>query len=247
MQRVFVKVLGFSDVEREALDTLLRLSEERDVGYALWTPGCGGVARVALLDSDSHAAGLEFESAGNPDLKQIWIGPGAPDHAWRRFERPVHWTDVIAAMDQLFLPAPELDFDLGDPPEAQDTLPPEPGPPSRRALIAGADRDERLYLRARLALAGLAQADDAATVADALELANLNRYEIAVVDFALAGAAGWSFVRQLRAAGQGIPHLIVTKEWVSPGDKARVLWGGGPALLAKPLDPGKLKALLAHV
>ena len=247
MQRVFVKVLGFSDVERHALNTLFRLSQERAIGYALWSPGHGVTARVALIDSDSHEAVVELESTGNQDLKMIRIGPGEPAQAWRSFERPIRWPDVIAAMDQLFLPAPELDFDLGELEEAQDTLPPEPGPPPRRALIAAADRNDRLYLRARLALAGLTQADDAATAADALELARLNCYEIALVDFALAGGSGWGFVRQLRTAGQPIARVIVTKSRVSPGDKVRALWGGRPALLAKPPDPGKLRALLERV
>ncbi len=247
MQRVFVKVLGFSDVERHALNTLFRLSEERDIGYALWSPDYGVAAQMALIDSESHEAGVEFESPSNQDLNMIWIGPGAPAQAWRNFERPIQWPDVIAAMDQLFVAPPDLDFDLGGPEEAQDTLPPEPGPPPRRALIASADRDERLYLRARLALAGLTQADDAVTAAEALEFAHLNCYAIALVDFALAGESGWGFLRQLRAAGQRIPHVIVTKSRWSPGDKLRALWGGQPALLAKPPDPAQLKALLERV
>ncbi|HYD76568.1 response regulator [Ramlibacter sp.] len=247
MQRVFVKVLGFSDVERHALNTLFRLSEERETGYALWNPEYGVAAQIALIDSDSHEAVVEFESPSNAGLKRIWIGPHAPAQAWRSFERPIQWPEVISAMDHLFMPPPDLDFDLGDPQEAQDTVPPEPGPPPRRALIASPDREQRLYLRARLALAGLTQADDAASAADALECARLNRYEIALVDFALAGEAGWTFVRQLRACEPGIPHVIVTKDRVSAGEKLRAWFADQPVLLAKPPHPGKLKALLERV
>lgn len=248
MQRVFVKVLGFSDVERHALNTLFRLSEERETGYALWSPDYGVAAQMALIDSDSHEAAVEFESPSSADLKRIWIGPDAPAQAWRSFGRPIQWPEVIAAMDQLFMPPPELDFDLGDDPqEAQDTVPPEPGPPPRRALIASPDRDQRLYLRARLALAGLTQADDAESAADALEFARLNRYEVALVDFALAGDAGWAFVRQLRGGEPGIPHVIVTKDRLSAGEKLRAWFAAQPVLLAKPPHPGKLKALLERV
>ena len=33
-QRVFVKVVGFSDVERHALNSVFRLSEDRDTIYS---------------------------------------------------------------------------------------------------------------------------------------------------------------------------------------------------------------------
>lgn len=247
MQRVFVKVLGFSDVERHALNTLFRLSEERETGYALWQPEYGVAAQIALIDSDSHEAAVEFESPSNAELKQVWIGPDAPPQSWRSFERPIQWPEVIAAMDQLFMPPPELDFDLGDPQEAQDTVPPEPGPPPRRALIASPDRDQRLYLRARLALAGLTQADDAESAADALDFARLNRYEVALVDFALAGEAGWTFVQALRGGECAIPHVIVTKERLSAGERLRTWAAAQPVLLGKPPHPGKLKALLERV
>ena len=36
VKRVFVKVFGFDDVERHALNTVFRLSETRPVAYALW-------------------------------------------------------------------------------------------------------------------------------------------------------------------------------------------------------------------
>ena len=37
-QRVFVKVTGFTDVERHALNTVFRLSEQRGIIYSLWVP-----------------------------------------------------------------------------------------------------------------------------------------------------------------------------------------------------------------
>ena len=70
-------------------------------------------------------------------------------------------------MDELFVPPEPVDFDLDFDESAAETWPPTP----ERALIASADRDERLYLRAKLALADLTQADEAETGAQALELA----------------------------------------------------------------------------
>lgn len=242
MQRVFVKVVGFSDVERHALNTLFRLSEQREVSYAPWQPDLGVAADMALIDSESHEALIEFESPSNAHLKMIWIGPGAPAQAWRGFERPLQWPDVIAAMDILFQPPPEMDFDLSSPAEL-GAVPAD----GKRALIASADLAERLYLRARLALANLTQADEAVNASDALELARRHKYDIALVDFALPGVAGWDLIRQLKAAQPGLAHLVVTKEKVTAADRLRGWREGTEEFLGKPPHPAKLKALLSRV
>ncbi|HYF17470.1 MAG TPA: response regulator [Ramlibacter sp.] len=244
MQRVFVKVIGFDDVERHALNTLFRLSQERETSYSLWQAELGVAAQVALIDSDSYEARLAFESPSNADLKMVWVGPDAPEGAWRSFPRPVQWADVVAAMDDLFKPPPEVDFDLSTRiVQAQAATEPEP----RRALIASADRDERLYIRARLALAKMTQADEAETAADLLELLRQHRYEVAFVDFGLPGQGGWDLLRRLRSAEPRIPHVIVTKEKVTARERVKALMSGVDTLLAKPADPDKIKALLKRM
>jgi CheY-like chemotaxis protein len=249
MQRVFVKVIGFSDVERHALNTLFRLSEERETGYALWNAELGVGAQMALIDSESHEAMVEFEAPSNEGMRMVWVGSQPPERAWRSFQRPIDWPAVISAMDQLFMPPPDievsLDFDL-DVPEAP-AAPPEGAGAVKRALIANADRAERLYIRARMSLADLTQADEAETAADALELARNHRYDVAVVDYALPGKGGYELVRQLGQAEQRIPHLIVTKEKLSAAEKARALLGRQPIVLEKPVHPLKLTALLRRV
>ena len=62
-QRIHVQVVGFSDVERHALNTVFRLSEERELSYAPWVPlTAPGVqaptrlAEVALVDGDAAEA-----------------------------------------------------------------------------------------------------------------------------------------------------------------------------------------------
>ena len=58
-QRIYVNVVGFSDVERHALNTVFRLSEERELSYVPWVPlTAPGVdpnikrADVALVDGE---------------------------------------------------------------------------------------------------------------------------------------------------------------------------------------------------
>lgn len=242
MQRVFVKVIGFDDVERHALNTLFRLSEEREIRYSPWQPELGVPADIALADGGSYEAGLEAASPGSARLRIAWIGPDAPEGVWRSFQRPVQWAEVVAAMDEVFRPVPPVDFDLST--RAIEVPAAPPAPVVRRALIASADRDERLYLRARLALAQLTQADEAESAADLLELVRNNRYDLAFIDFALAGRDGWDLLRLVRSAQPRIPCLVVTKERVTARERVKARLGGIQSLLAKPADPEKLKALL---
>ena len=245
-QRVFVKVVGFSDVERHALNTVFRLSEQRETIYSLWLVDAPEPPQLALVDGQSYEARLELESPGNAAIKLIWVGAVAPAGAWRTFERPISWPDVVKAMDQHFAPPEPLDFDLGADSGAPDTLPPD-GPPPKRALIASANREERLYLRAKLALARVTQADEAETGSQARELVRTHQYEVALVDFALPDVEGWAFLKELAAARPAIPHVIFTKSNATIVER---VWGrisGAEGFFDKPPHPGKLQRLLYKV
>lgn len=245
-QRVFVKVIGFTDVERHALNTVFRLSEQRETIYSPWLPEAPDSPQLALIDGQSYEARLELESPKNSEQKLIWVGAVAPAEAWRTFERPISWPEVVNAMDQLFAPLDALDFDLGYDSGSADTVPPEL-PPVKRALIASADRDERLYMRARLALADLTQADEAESGAQALELTRTHQYSVALVDFSLPDVDGWAFLKELGETRPAIPHVILTKAQASVPERLRAWLGGAKGLVGKPPHPGKLQALLERV
>lgn len=127
VKRIFVKVFGFSDVERHALNTVFRLSESRPQAYALWNPEAPDKAQVLLLDGDSWEAALELANPANDKLKLCWVGAKPPGKVWQVFTRPLRWSAVIEAMDSVYAPsmavaAPvpalasassaDLDFDL---------------------------------------------------------------------------------------------------------------------------------------
>lgn len=246
-QRVFVKVVGFTDVERHALNTVFRLSEQREIVYSLWATDAPEPPQLALIDGRSYEAPLELESRQDAGLKLIWVGPAAPAEAWRTFQRPMSWPDVVNAMDQLFAPAEALDFDLDYDSGVPDTQPPADEPPRKRALIASADRDERLYLRAKLALAHLTQADEAETGVQALELTRSHHYAVALVDFALPDFDGWALLKELNEARPAIPHVILTKEGASVPERLRAWFAGAQGLFDKPPHPAKLQSLLHKV
>jgi CheY-like chemotaxis protein len=246
-QRIFVKVLGFTDVERHALNTVFRLSEQSDPAYALWMPDAPEAPLLALVDGESYEARLGMESPGMEGLRLIWVGTAAPPDAWRTYQRPIAWPDVISSMDELFAAAEVLDFDLDSDTGGPETLPPAPEAPRKRALIASGDRDERLYLRAKLALAHLTQADEAETAAQALELTRANQYEVALVDFGLPGVGGWDLLKELSNTKPAIPHVIITKDRASLVERARAWFGGAEAFFDKPPHPGKLHDLLRKI
>jgi len=254
-QRIFVNVVGFADEERHALNLLFRISEEREVVFAPWEPNAPEAAQLAVVDGTSYEAQVEIESPRNAEVPIIWIGDGAPERTWRKFTRPIAWPEIVQAMDELF-PAPidfDIDFDSDSAEDAvnadtqpPDTLPPDT-PPRRRVLIAAADINERLYLRAKLSLSDLTQADEASTPAEALELVALNDYILAIVDFGLPGSNGWDFVRDLRTGPRPIARMVVIAPHLTLVARIRAWRAGVSDLLEKPPHPAKLHDIFQSV
>jgi CheY-like chemotaxis protein len=268
VKRVFVKVFGFDDVERHALNTVFRLSETRPTAYAPWTAAAPDEADMALIDGDSWEATLELANPAHDELKLIWIGDNAPSRARLVFKRPLQWAAVIDGMDELLaaeLPQaavkePELDLDLLSESTAlldldldfdsgADTAPapleaPAPEPEHAQVLVVDADRDARLYLRARLAMAGLLLVDEAATGAEALKLTGSRLYRLVVLDMDLPDVERWDMVKKLGASRPAIGFLILTGSKLSWMDAVRGWFAGARGSLRKPLHPGKLKRLL---
>ena len=181
-EQVFVKVLGFDDTERHALNTLFRLSESGPVHYLLWAPDAPAAAKLALVDGESYEAQLSLGLQQDDALQLVWVGDNPPAGAARTFARPLHWPHVVQAMDSLFGILPDMDLDLGmdlgldvvvqvDREAWPDTAPPADAvPPPKRVLVINPSLEERLYLRARLSLDNLQDVDEAVTGADLADL-----------------------------------------------------------------------------
>lgn len=238
-QRVFIKVVGFSDEERHALNTFFRLSEQCRTMYQLWQPEAPEPPRMALLDGQSYEARVEAELPLNASLKLLWVGEDPPEGIWCSFRRPLAWPDVIEAMDAVFV-QDSLDFDLEHGPGGPDAM------SLRQALIVSSDRNERLYLRARLALARLTQADEADSGGLAVELARGKQYDVAVLGSGLPDMNTWALLRELREGKRPIPHVAVTRTRSLP-EHVRAWLGGAEALLDQPAHPAHLHAWLKRI
>ena len=267
VKRIFVKVFGFDDVERHALNTVFRLSETRPTAYALWTAAAPEEAGMALIDGDSWEATLELANPAHDDLKLIWIGDNAPARASLVVKRPLQWAAVIEGLDILLAadssqtPGADLDLDLlsestalldldldfdSEAPTAPSPLegPPTEPPEQAQVLVVDADRDARLYLRARLAMAGMLLVDEAATGTEALKLMDARLYKLVILDMDLPDMERWEMVKRVAAMQPPVEFLILTGNSLSPLDAVRGWFAGARGSLSKPLHPGKLKYLL---
>lgn len=239
---VFVKVVGFREVERHALNTLFRLSDDRPTTYAVWTPDAPVMPHVGLIDVESYEAGLALASPGlNRNLKLICVGAGAPASAWRVFSRPLNWTAVLHAMDQLFA-KPAVDISLELEGEGGTVVPPG----VRLTLLVDPSRDERLYLRARLSLAGLIEVDEVESVAQAQAKVRERHYDIVIIDVDTPDDP-WGLVERLVSMDPPIGSVVITTVNNSWQMHERAELAGCRAVLDKPYDPGHVFRVLTMV
>lgn len=244
--RVFVKVVGFTDAERHALNTVFRLSQEGHVSYSPWEADAPAAPRMLLVDGEDASAAAEVAIARQAGVPFTWIGPRAPGGAWQCFTRPLAWPDVVMALDEFFLPGPELDIDLdADPLDTRPTLVLGPGGRPCRALVVSAGLEERLYVRAKLSLALWTLADEAESPPRALELARTQDYELAVLDLA-PWVDPWPLVEELRALQPALRGVLLLQPRPTLFQRLRAS-RAGVTLMRKPPHPGRLHDLLARL
>ncbi|MGY8903317.1 MAG: response regulator [Burkholderiales bacterium] len=281
-QPVFIKVLGFSDVERHAINSVLRLSQEQAVSYVLWQPGSGPAAQLLLMDGQSHEAALELAghtlqarelaAKGKEPVKVIWVAPEGtatqPQGVWRSFFRPLHWPDVVQALDEIFAAPPaaatgldfDVDFDLDgsaepDPatPTQQgqqgeaDNPPTQPGAPGPRALLINPSLEKRYHLRSVMALSGWTVADEATSAIQATELLRSTAYALVVLDLDLPDGAAWQLLAQIPQLQTAPPVLLASTAHSGWLVRWRAWYAGIQATWREPLDSRQLHRKLAAI
>lgn len=267
MKRIFVKFYGFSNTERHALDLVFRLSESREVVYSAWTPQTAEAIEapdILVIDGGSWEAALALADPSHDALRLIWVGDNPPPRAWRVFPAPVKWSAVLAAMDAKFSPvsspAQAIDLDLTHEEDLEDVfaevsdqtepMPLEPGAATavrRRVLVVDPGRDDRLYLRAKLAAAGLHEVDEAATGTEALVLLNTHAYQLVTVDLSLPDMDSWQLIKAVENTRPAIAHLLVTGSAPAWKQGLRARFSGAQLYLRKPLHPGELNKMLQKI
>jgi CheY-like chemotaxis protein len=241
---VFVKVVGFRDSERHALNTIFRLSVGEPATYALWTPEAPVPPHLVLLDTESYEGGLEVDSPGfNKNLKMICVGEEPPASAWRSFARPLDWSVILHSMDELFRGAGATDLDLDTGESAPAVLPPG----VRVSMLADASRDNRMYLRARLALSGFNEVSEATDALQALALASTRHHDLVIINLDDAALDGWKLVKHLVALEPAIGSIVLSTRDASWHLQEKAEQAGCRGVLDISFDPAQILDLLRKV
>ena len=148
-------------------------------------------------------------------------------------------------MDSLFFtPAKtlEVDIDFGDNDERSEVA-----PGVKASLLVDPSREDRMYLRARLALAGYTDVDDAQTGSQALELAKKRNYDLVIVGLDVPDMDGWTLIDQLVTLEPEIGSVIVNTTDASWQMREYAEQAGCCGLLVKPYDPLQIVDLLQKI
>jgi CheY-like chemotaxis protein len=124
-----------------------------------------------------------------------------------------------------------------------------PEPELMQALVIDPDRESRFYLRAKLSMAGLFLADEAANGGEALYLLKTRRYRVIILDLDLPDMDGWRLAEKVRL--NRVPalaeSLVLTRRKLSWLDELRARRSGACRCLGKPLHPIELAQVLRQI
>lgn len=256
-QRIYVSVVGFSDVERHALNTVFRLSEERELSYAPWVPLVAPgatppliTAEVLLVDGESAEAVLSHAKETPTGQRLIWVGPNAPGHAWRSLQRPIQWAHVLHDLDAVYaarlVDSGYLDLDFTAPAPLDGDLQ-EPQAPARRALLVGTDLLERETLRLRLTAVGVPEIDEVSSTESAVELIGRNLYCCGAFNLDDQHLDAWSLARLFAESNPQAMTIGLSEHagplaawWSRRRVKRDTKRAGITALLARPVQSHEL-------
>ena len=193
--------------------------------FAPGTAHGGPVKGVMTASPAGHATGRNVRRLGDIDL------------------------DILSTPNPLNGDGDGYDFDVeGDTqPSVLQWL--EPELEQMQALVIDPDRESRFYLRAKLSMAGLFLADEAANGVEALYLLKTRRYRLVILDLDLPDMDGWLLAAKVRPGGVSAlaQSLVLTRRKLSWLDEIRARRTGANHFLRKPLHPIELAQVLQQV
>lgn len=249
---VWVQVIGFTSEERHAIQTLFQLSQARETKFHWWTETVPHPPHVHLVDLESHEAELAIQSPSFcTNTKSLVVGNGsAVGGCWRVFERPLVWGAVIEALESLFERVHPVN-DSADRADEAQTLPmdvPLPVPPGfKTGLIVGLAREEQLYLKARLALQGIAHVEETTSIDAAIELMQRRRTDILILGQTIPASDVVAFIQTQRDRRDGQMEVVVVLD-EKPWDSIVNLEDQGLChTLCRPLGPHQVHSIFCRL
>ena len=139
-----IRVIGLSDVERHALNSVVRLSVGRNPSYTIWQTGDGRPDILFLDASHVDAQKVAQSNRERPD-HILWLGQGMPDYVHHQIQRPIAWAHLLEKMDAIIVhnapTMPPSDFAASAIPTAS-----APGPALTGQHPAGSDTNTPIAL-----------------------------------------------------------------------------------------------------
>jgi two-component system cell cycle response regulator len=251
--RYTVALQGFSDFERSALASFLRLGQQRAPAYV---QGDSLVeSDFVIADADSPAA-LNAVNDAHRTQDTIFIGAHAPAGAAAMLPRPIEPTRILRELDLLL----EARLALLDEPAPTDWVVSSPDAlrgadelPALDVLVIDDSRIALKFLQSRLQGLGY-RVHAVQTVDEAMALLGTQSFSLVFVDIELGGDSALDglgvcqHVKQRREHPGGIaPKVVVVTGSTSPIDRVRGDLAGCDAYLTKPLMEEEFLAALGQV
>jgi CheY-like chemotaxis protein len=114
-------------------------------------------------------------------------------------------------------------------------------------LVIDPSKEDRFYLRARLALAGRTQVHEAETALQGLDLVRQHCFDLVIVNLEVSDMVGWELVRQLVALEPDVGPVVVTSANGSADLPHLAEAAGCRDVLDKPFDPTQVQVVLSKI
>jgi two-component system, cell cycle response regulator len=263
--RVFpVAIRGFNDLERLALERILKLSEVRPRRYQVQGAGEDAPSLILLSDPSGTTpdAGRPGPEANRvPKIPTLIIGSD-PQLARRQgnyFLRPILALRLLKKMDELitksFGYAPELAVAdhvraeaVASRPAFQVACAPpgEPTPCNGLPILVVDDSEAvRTLMKTHLAPCGF-QVDFAVNGEQALDLSAIKRYELIFLDVMLPGLDGFEVCKRIKKKRHPAVPVVLLTGRSSRLDRLRGTLSAADHYLTKPLQREELLETLHH-
>lgn len=255
--RLRLALEGFSDFERQALESYFRLAAVRQPAFE---PGAGlGDCAFCVVDADRPAAVAAVRAAQRQGVA-VYVGKQAPQDAAAHLPRPIDPRRVARALDALArttVSRPEAttpaDAQVPVVPLARPAarLPARSTRPLRAASSASFDFDvlvvsdldlTRRFLAVQLQRLGC-RVHECGSAGEALDGLAARRFRVVFADMATAHA-GLDLCQRIKHAQAGAPAVVLVGALASPSDRVRGLMSGCDEHLARPIVMDELVAVL---
>lgn len=260
--RFQVSLLGFSDTERIMLSSMFRLSAKRLPSYVLNEDPF--LADIIVLNAENKEAITDLEQlSAEHTIPSVWIGGDDSSGMTVRVPRPIIWSAVFEALDDvverasnqdLLNPSRPRTIPLGEwignnesivttgkismDSQSAESITAIPSAPW--ALVVTRDIQLRRFLASYLSIAGF-NAEEIDDVRMAIAMNAARDYFCALVESDMDPIDGFSLSRLLHVKRKDWPRVVLILPENNSLLRLRAHWAGAHSTVAQPLSRDALR------